>query len=125
MGSYWMGGGWAMYNARTDFEEKRSSFRMLLDCPITYQDLAVGQPQLGQCLNLSIDGMLLTVKQVIPVGARLRVRVEPKLAISPPLSALVEVLRVDHQAASAEYTLAARITAIDPVTARNGSDPQQ
>lgn len=83
--------------------EKRSYYRMQLNCPI---EIATDDGQAryaGRCINLSVKGILLEVDQAFAVGTSLFIKMEPGLEISPALSGVVEVIRSQRDDASGKY----------------------
>ncbi len=76
-------------------EEKRGFRRMAVDCPLTFA--IDGQPgrHAGRTTDLSASGLSFTCEAVVDQGATLEVEVSPATALTPPLHARVEVLRVE------------------------------
>ncbi len=93
------------------YEEKRDHIRIRVDCPVTLQ-AEDGTEDQGTCINLSAGGILFQAERDYPVGARLWVRMEPKLKLSPGLTARVEIVRQEYLPQSRSYHMGARITEI-------------
>lgn len=94
------------------YTEKRDYMRMELDCPVKYSDTAGLRTREGQCLNLSAKGIAFEATEDFPVGAKLTVHVAPKLAVTPPFSATVKILRTERQNEKRNYKLAGVIEEI-------------
>lgn len=94
------------------YTEKRDYLRMALDCPVTYSDVEGLRSRQGTCINLSAKGIAFEAADNFPVGSKLKISMQPKLAMTPPLSAVVKVLRVERNSAKQCYTLAGQIEEI-------------
>lgn len=74
--------------------EQRNYHRMPIDCPARFETEGKYNPVSGAVVkNLSSGGMLLMVEEELVSGAILRITIEPVKAITPPLTADIEVLR--------------------------------
>ncbi len=93
------------------YTEKRAYVRMQMDCPMEY-GLPGAPKRMATCLNLSVGGLLFETDEPIPLGQRLSIKVMPSIPISPPLSATVEVLRVEDGARRGSYRIAGLITEV-------------
>lgn len=100
-----------MNTVRT-FAEKRDFIRMTVDCSMSYRAIGAGDNRTGRCINLSAKGVLFSAPETLPLGTELKIKIEPQVKISPPLSATAEVVRVE-KAGAGDYRVAAAITAID------------
>ena len=95
-----------------NFSEKRSFIRMSVNCPVTYSDTDGLRKRIGTCVDLSAKGIAFQCDESFPLGAKLKVNVEPKLSISPPFSAVVKVIRVESEKTHGTYKLAGLIEEI-------------
>ncbi len=79
--------------ANRSYEEKRNFIRMKVDTPV---DVKLGQQRNweGKCHNLSGGGMLISVPEMLPLGAELEVTVSSHHGHHPMLKALAKVCRV-------------------------------
>jgi len=96
------------------YDEKRTSVRMQMDCPIFYRVVDSNGANAGMCINLSVEGMLLETDRKYPVGTKLEVSMEPELPISPPFSAVMEVIRV-HPKDNGAFQLAGILEVLEDV----------
>ena len=95
------------------YDEKRDFRRMeMVDCPVTFRNLATGESGTGSVRNLSGSGLLITSVQALPVGARFQINVTPARSLVPPLDAQAEVVRVT--AGTNGYDIALTITSFGP-----------
>lgn len=94
------------------YSEKRSFIRMELDCPLTYSDATGLRSREGKCLNLSAKGIALETNEDFPVGSTLKVNVTPKLALTPPFSATVKIVRSESSDDPQRFKLAGVIEEI-------------
>jgi len=78
-----------------DIEEKRDFIRMQVDCSAECTDLRSGEQFSGQLKDLSGKGLRLELSRDLAPGSLLEVRIEPAMAVVPPLHAIVEVMRVE------------------------------
>ncbi len=77
------------------YTEKRDYIRMELGCPVQYSDVSGLRVREGTCLNLSAKGIAFEATEEFPIGAKLTVHVSPKLAVTPPFSATVKIVRTE------------------------------
>lgn len=78
-----------------DNTDRRRHKRMPIDdCPITFRQSATDIPSKGKGKNLSAGGILFYTTQAVNVGDLLQINVEPLVNVSPPLTAVLEVIRV-------------------------------
>ena len=75
-------------------DEKRSYIRMALDCPVHCTDLDSGRSFDARAQDLSGAGLGFVLERALSPGTRLEVRIEPGTPVTPPLHAVVEVVRV-------------------------------
>ncbi len=92
-----------------DIEEKRDFIRMQTDCSAECTDLRNGEQFSGQLKDLSGKGLCLELSRDLPMGALLEVRIEPEMAVVPPLHAVVEVMRVEADEAGGVFMIGTSI----------------
>ncbi len=76
-----------------EYDEKRDSVRVQLDCPIIFRPDDNGGDEFGKVRNLSGRGMMFISTRELPVESHLEVRIQPEDK-TPPLHARVRVVRV-------------------------------
>ena len=76
-----------------EYDEKRDSVRVELDCPIMFRPDDNGGDEYGKVRNLSGRGMMFISMRELLVESHLEVRVQPE-GNTPPLHARVRVVRV-------------------------------
>lgn len=81
------------------------------DCPCSYRLSASGEEGAGAVRNLSGSGMLMVLNRSYPAGTRMTVTLAPRLALVPPLTATVEVVRA-RDLGDGGYETAVVITAM-------------
>lgn len=84
-----------MYSYRRTYSEKRNYVRMQLNCPVQVTELEGEFPQSYEaiCVNLSSQGILLRADRSYLTGTPLKINIKPRLEISPPFTAMIEVIR--------------------------------
>lgn len=102
-----------MYTYQRNFSEKRRFIRMKMDCPVQFHEVDSEQVLTGTCVDLSASGVLVQCDQFYPLGTKLRIEVMPKLALSPSLTALIEIKRISPIPQSRSYRFAGVIEEID------------
>ncbi len=96
------------------YNEKRDFRRIeMVDCPISFRNLATGDTGTGTVRNLSGGGLLVACGSALPMGAHFRVTVKPERSLVPPLDAEAEVVRVIQVANG--YEIGFTITSFAPV----------
>lgn len=80
----------------SDYDEKRGFHRMGIECPMTFKVDGAGDKYVGTALDLSATGVRIESPVEVSVGTTIHINIAPDQAIVPPLSATVEVLRVDR-----------------------------
>lgn len=92
-------------------DEKRDYIRMEVDCDITYKLASSNQTKTGRCTTLSGAGVSFIADQAFAAGLAMEVSIIPKTAITPPMTAFIEVVRsVKHD--DDQYEIAAAIKSI-------------
>jgi hypothetical protein len=78
-----------------DFSEKRDFYRMSVECAAKFRAVSEGTTGNAIVKDLSSGGMLLWTDCEVNPGAQLNVEVLPGKNITPPLHAVVSVIRCD------------------------------
>lgn len=76
-----------------DYSEKRDFYRMAVDCAARYRLAGDDAVQEATVKDLSAGGLQLRIGQELASGAMLNVEIQPGKAITPPLHAVVKVIR--------------------------------
>jgi len=79
-----------------DYSEKRDFPRMCIDCAASFRVDGSEKVATAVAKDLSGGGLLLRIENELPTGSRLNVEIRPGKNITPPLCALVEVVRCDE-----------------------------
>ena len=95
-----------------DSSDKRDFRRMMLDCRVEFRIAGKSQKHEGNLINLSATGLRLSTNVLLQEGDVLEVHVKPEKEITPPLDAIVEIVRVDTDAASGRTELGCKINQI-------------
>lgn len=74
--------------------EKRNLFRMHLDCDIAYKSASSAEVNHGRCKSISGSGVSFIADQPIGQGKALEIKVVPKNAASPSMTAFIKVVRI-------------------------------
>ncbi len=93
-----------------EHEERRRFIRMQTQCKMTFRFPQSDEEYSATCRNLSGAGVMFTADRPVEPGRALEIRIEPVNAVTPPLEAFVEVLRVEER--DGEYAIAAEIKGI-------------
>ena len=105
-----------------DYAEKRAFYRMTMECQIDLIDPMTGQAGTATLQDMSASGVSMTTQEAMQVGETVRINVVPENDITPPLEALVSVIRCEP-APSGGFAIAASIVEIGPAQlpkAQNG-----
>ncbi|WP_260294354.1 PilZ domain-containing protein [Sedimenticola hydrogenitrophicus] len=76
-----------------DYAEKRDFYRMAVDCAARYRVAGEDAVQNATVKDLSAGGLQLRIGRELAAGATLNVEIQPGKAITPPLHAVVKVIR--------------------------------
>ncbi|NOZ10892.1 MAG: PilZ domain-containing protein [Gammaproteobacteria bacterium] len=98
---------------RTETENKRDYFRMSMDCTLNFSHIGSPEVYAGRCKNLSGQGILFTVDEVVAVGTELDIKIASDRATVAPLEVRIEVLRVEVTEDNKGYNIAGRILLSD------------
>jgi len=91
--------------------DKRKFTRMGAECKMSYTHLGSGETGSGHSINLSAAGILFSTRKKLDPGASLDIVVKPVNTLTPPLHALIEIIRVIPME-SGEFEVAAAIEGI-------------
>ncbi|MES9905444.1 MAG: PilZ domain-containing protein [Sedimenticola sp.] len=75
--------------------DKRDFFRMTVNCSARFRIVGEERVTTARVKDLSGNGMMLWSDSAVEEGTRLNVAVLPEKEITPPLYAVVEVIRCD------------------------------
>lgn len=76
-----------------EYDEKRDFIRMDVDCEITYRLADLETVHTGRCTSISGAGVSFLAQQAIESGKAMEITVLPTKSITPPMVALIEVVR--------------------------------
>jgi len=76
-----------------DFSEKRSFFRMPVECQLEYTEIGHDEVRTGHVKNISGDGILFQISHAVNVGTEMNIIVKAGSNLTPPLHASIEVIR--------------------------------
>jgi len=94
-----------------EYDEKRNYIRMEVDCDIMYKLAGSDQLFHGRCLSISGAGVSFIADQSYNPGIAMEVNIVPKSAVTPPMTAFIEVVRTTKQTDN-RYQIAASIKSI-------------
>ncbi len=94
-----------------EYDEKRKFIRMAVECDINYKLTDSDQVFNGRCTSLSGAGLSFVADQGFEPGISMEVNVIPESSITPPMTALIEVIR-NTKLDSGQYEIGAQITSI-------------
>ncbi|WP_347989162.1 PilZ domain-containing protein [Methylomonas sp. AM2-LC] len=94
-----------------NIDEKRDFIRMDVDCDITYKPADSTMNKTGRCTTLSGAGLSFIAEELFEVGLAMEVSILPKSALTPPMTAYIEVVRTTDLA-DGKYEIAAIIKSI-------------
>lgn len=78
---------------RNDFSEKRSFYRMSVECQLEYTENGNEETRTGHVKNISGDGILFQTDNSITVGTEMTIIVKAGSNLTPPLHATIEIIR--------------------------------
>lgn len=76
-----------------DFAEKRSFYRMPVECQLEYTENGHSEARTGHVKNISGDGILFHTDRAIGMGTEVEIIVKAGSNLTPPLHASIEVIR--------------------------------
>ncbi len=94
-----------------EYDEKRNYIRMDVDCDISYKLADSGTRKTGRCISLSGAGIAFIADTPIEPGLAMEVCVQPKSAVTPPMTAFIEVVRC-NKSEDQQFEIAASIKSI-------------
>lgn len=77
-----------------NYDEKRSFYRMSVDCHIEFSEPGSTEKFKGEGKNLSADGVKFITEHALTEGQQLDVTVHPVIQTVTPLTARAKVIRV-------------------------------
>ena len=89
----------------------RKFTRMTAECKMEFSFPGSKKTSTGHCLNLSAAGILFRTHEQLTAGSSLEITVSPENPLTPPLNALIEIIRV-VPVENDEYEVAATIEGI-------------
>jgi hypothetical protein len=95
-----------------DFDEKRDSIRVEVDCAIRFKPKGAEQEEHGKLANLSGRGMMFISANELSVDSEVEVQIEPQSQLSGPLHAMVRVVRAAKQRRGDGYEIGALIIGV-------------
>lgn len=93
------------------YDEKRAFMRVEVDCEMRYRLVESNEFHLAKCTSLSGSGISFTSSQPCKEGQAAEISITPQNALTPSLTAFVEVIRAT-QSTSGDYEIAATIKSI-------------
>jgi hypothetical protein len=94
-----------------EYDEKRNYIRMEIDCDITYRLADSDELHHGRCSSISGAGVSFISESYFDAGKAMEINVVPKNAITPSMTAFIEVIRSTRQD-DGSYEVAATIKSI-------------
>ena len=94
-----------------EYDEKRNYIRMNVDCELTYKLADSNELHTGTCTSISGSGVSFIADRAFEPGKALEVNIMPKNAVTPPMTAFIEVVRTTQQD-DGGYEIAASIKSI-------------
>lgn len=95
--------------------ENRKFIRMGAECDLTFTHPGSSEIGHAHSINLSAAGILFRTTEKLTAGSALDISVKPVNPITPPLNALIEIIRV-VPVENGEYEVAATIEGIKGAT---------
>ncbi|NOQ78272.1 MAG: hypothetical protein GQ546_02615 [Gammaproteobacteria bacterium] len=86
-----------------NYDEKRSFYRMSVDCHIEFSEVGSSEKFKGDGKNLSADGVKFITDHELTEGQELDVIVHPVIQTVTPLTAKAKVVRVVKDEDSGKY----------------------
>ena len=76
-----------------DYSENRDYIRIKVDCPMSYKLIDSDIVTNGRCISLSGSGIAFIAETTFDLGLALEIKVLPHQAVSPTMTAFIEVMR--------------------------------
>ena len=67
--------------------------RMKANCSMSFKRVACGTQTHALCLDISASGLVFETSEAVEVGRALEIRTFPADRVTPPITALIEVIR--------------------------------
>lgn len=94
-----------------DYDEKRNFMRMTMNCDLSFKPADSDQQHQGRCTSLSHTGISFIADHSLEVGNSLQISVTPENAITPPMTAFIEIVRCSKRQ-EGDYEIAGSIKSI-------------
>jgi hypothetical protein len=94
-----------------EYKEKRRFPRMKANCAMSFKRVASGNQAHALCVDISASGLMFEAEEPVELGRALEIRTFPGDRITPPITALVEVLRCT-ETGQGRYRIAGAIKGI-------------
>ncbi len=94
-----------------EYDEKRNYIRMEVDCDVTFKLANSNEHYRGRCTSISGAGVSFIADRCFDPGKAMEIHVEPKNAVTPPMTAFIEVVR-STKLDDNQYEIAATIKSI-------------
>lgn len=98
-------------NTMLTHDEKRNDIRMQINCEIGYKFAGTNEIHRGHCTSISGSGVSFLADRLIDQGKALEINIAPKNAITPPMTAFIEVIRITRLS-DGKHEIAATIKSI-------------
>ncbi len=76
-----------------DRNENRRFKRMKANCAMSFKRVGCGTQAHALCLDLSASGIFFKASEAVEVGRAIEIRTFPADRVTPPITALIEVMR--------------------------------
>ena len=94
-------------------DDSRHIPRIEIECPMTYHDIDSSDVKNGIARNVSNSGILFTTMEKLADGAIKEVHIRPPGNKTPPLDAIIQIVRVNEDdQVPGQYRIAGMIKAI-------------
>ena len=94
-----------------EYQEKRRFPRVKANCAMSFKRVACGSQAHALCVDISASGLMFEADEAVEPGRALEVRTFPGDRATPPITALVEVLRC-AESSEGRYRIAGVIKGI-------------
>ncbi len=76
-----------------EYQERRRFARIQANCAMSFKRIACGRQAHALCMNISGSGILFEAEEPAERGKALEIRTFPTDRMTPPITALIEVIR--------------------------------
>ena len=94
-----------------EYDEKRNFMRMTMNCDISFKLAESDQQHQGHCTTLSHTGISFIADHSLETGKSLEINVSPENAITPPMTAFIEIVRCSKRQ-EGDFEIAGNIKSI-------------